>query len=462
MAQTKQGHTESRVKSTGFELRLDLGVVTEHINNVIHDLTHRKAIVDVNKILTYYVRDESGQMHRPVEEAIIGTMGEKIYNQFRPWLKYIASGEGMPSNDFETVFRWLRRRTQVVVLGLKAAVSLGQTLGWLPAMHEVGAMPLIKNIMYFYRNPMALNEKAEEIFTKSEAMRARAASRDRDLRTVVESLHRDGKMHSLQESYFWFINLFDAGVVLPIWVTAYEKALKENDWSEEKAIAYADSIVRTTQDIGTAKDLAAVQRGTDSWKIFTMFYNAMNTQMNMVMEDIWLKQAGYATKGHLLGMAMYVIVLPAIMGALLSGNGPEPDEEDDEDKQGLLAQLFNHPVRTAGWAAKEAAKYPFGFVPILRDAASAAFGEYGFRGSAALAPLEQFGKTAKMFDKQFDKWLDEGEPDYRRMAMSTLLLSGYVFGFPASQAKITLDAILDWMEGEKEVKPQDFFLYRKR
>lgn len=460
MAQTKRGHTESRVKSTGFELRLDLGVITEHVNNVIHDLTHRKAIVDVNKILTYYVLDESGQTHRPVEEAIIGTMGEKIYNQFRPWLKYIASGEGMPSNDFETVFRWLRKRTQVVVLGLKAAVSLGQTLGWFPAMHEVGAMPLIKNIMYFYRNPLALNNKAEEIFTKSEAMRARAASRDRDLRTVVESLHRDGKMHSLQESYFWFINLFDAGVVLPIWVTAYEKALKENDWSEEKAIAYADSIVRTTQDIGTAKDLAGVQRGTDSWKIFTMFYNAMNTQMNMLMEDIWLKQAGYATKGHLLGMAMYVIVLPAIMGALLSGNGPEPNEEDDE--QGLFAQLLNHPVGTAGWAAKEAAKYPFGFVPILRDAASAAFGEYGFRGSAALAPLEQFGKTFKTFDKQFEKWLDEGEPDYRRMPMSTLLLSGYVFGFPASQAKITLDAILDWMEGEKEVKPQDFFLYRKR
>lgn len=459
LAQTKHGHTEARVKSTGFELRLDLGVVNEHICNVVHDLCYRKAVVDVNKILTYYYRDETGKLHRPVEEAVISSMGEKVYEQFRPWLRYIASGDGLPPNDFAAVFRWLRKRSQVVILGLKAAVSLSQMLGWLPAMHEVGVVPLVKNIMYFYRNPFALKERAAEVFAKSEAMRARATSRDRDLRSLVNGLHRDNKYHSFQEACFWFINLFDAGVTLPIWITAYEKALKEHGWDEAKAIAYADSAVRTTQDIGTAKDLSAIQRGGDIQKIFTMFYNAMNTQANMVMEDIWLYRAGHVSKGHLLGTFMYVVALPAIMGALLSGQGPE--DEDDPEK-GLLAQMFDDPARVALWAAGETAKYPFGFVPVLRDFASMAFEGYGFRGSAALSPVEQAGKTAITYGKAFRKWRDGDNVDWRNMSMSTLLLSGYVFGLPAGQAKITIDAFLDWMEGEKEVRARDFFLYRKR
>lgn len=459
LAQTKHGHTEARVKSTGFELRLDLGVVNEHICNVVHDLCYRKAVVDVNKILTYYYRDETGKLHRPVEEAVISSMGEKVYEQFRPWLRYIASGDGLPPNDFAAVFRWLRKRSQVVILGLKAAVSLSQMLGWLPAMHEVGVVPLVKNIMYFYRNPFALKERAAEVFAKSEAMRARATSRDRDLRSLVNGLHRDNKYHSFQEACFWFINLFDAGVTLPIWITAYEKALKEHGWDEAKAIAYADSAVRTTQDIGTAKDLSAIQRGGDIQKIFTMFYNAMNTQANMVMEDIWLYRAGHVSKGHLLGTFMYVVALPAIMGALLSGQGPE--DEDDPEK-GLLAQMFDDPAHVALWAAGETAKYPFGFVPVLRDFASMAFEGYGFRGSAALSPVEQAGKTAITYGKAFRKWRDGDEVDWRKVSMSTLLLSGYVFGLPAGQAKITIDAFLDWMEGEKEVRARDFFLYRKR
>ncbi|WP_352401929.1 hypothetical protein [Synergistes jonesii] len=459
MAQTKHGHTEARVRSTGFELRLDLGVANEHIANVVHDLCYRKAIADVNKILTYYYRDETGKVHRPVEEAVISSMGEKVYEQFRPWLRYIASGDGLPPNDFAAVFRWLRRRSQVVVLGLKAAVSLSQMLGWAPAMHEVGAVPLVKNIMYFYRNPFALKDRAAEVFAKSEAMRARATSRDRDLRSLVNGLHRDNKYHSFQEACFWFINLFDAGVTLPIWITAYEKALKEHGWDEAKAIAYADSAVRTTQDIGTPKDLSAIQRGGDIQKIFTMFYNAMNTQANMLMEDIWLYRAGHVSKGHLLGTFMYVVALPAIMGALLSGHGPE--DEDDPEK-GLLAQMFDDPSHVALWTAGEAAKYPFGFVPILRDFASMAFEGYGFRGSAALSPVEQAGKTAITYGKELKKWRDDDEVDWRKVSMSTLLLGGYVFGLPAGQAKITIDAFLDWMEGEKEVRARDFFLYRKR
>jgi hypothetical protein len=42
-AMTAQGHNQNRKRSSGLPARIDLGVVTSHISDVIHDLTHRKA-----------------------------------------------------------------------------------------------------------------------------------------------------------------------------------------------------------------------------------------------------------------------------------------------------------------------------------------------------------------------------------------------------------------------------------
>ena len=95
-----------------------------------------------------------------------------------------------------------------------------------------------------------------------------------------------------------------------------------------------------------------------------MFYNAMNTQANMLIEQAWLARAGHTTKARMLGTMMYVVVLPAIAGALLSGQGPKPDDGGDDDEN-KLAKYFK-------WGAGEAAKYPFSFVPLLRDFANAA------------------------------------------------------------------------------------------
>ena len=457
-AMTKHGHTEARARSTGFALRLDLGVVTEHMGNVIHDLAYRKAIIDVNKILRYWYKDEEGKLHRPVEEAIIDSLGENVYNQFQPWLQRLARSEVRPVNDMEIVLRWMIRRTQVVTLGLKAAVSLSQTLGWTPAAREVGGLALTKNILSFYHNPLEVMDKAREIFAKSESMKARTESRDRDLRSVIQDLHAKGKYGSLQESYFYFINLFDAGVVLPIWLTAYEKAIKENNWSDAKAVAYADSVVRTTQDIGTPKDLSAIQTGGPFSKLFTMFYNAMNTEFNMVASDMILMKAGKVSKGQMMGTMLYVVALPALLGALMSGNGPEPDD-DGEDKS-----FFEEIGRYAWWGTKETLKYPFNFVPLLRDVASGVFGDYGYRVSPAFSGVEQLVKTTVRTRKAIEKWNDGETEDIitRPIMMDMLMMSGYAFGLPTGQAKITLNALFDWLEGEKEVKPQDFFLYRKR
>ena len=48
---TKKGHTIERVGSAGMQVRLDLAVLGEHIYQVIHDLSHRRAIIDVDRLI---------------------------------------------------------------------------------------------------------------------------------------------------------------------------------------------------------------------------------------------------------------------------------------------------------------------------------------------------------------------------------------------------------------------------
>ena len=69
-AATKHGHTKQRARSVERPLNLRWNTLTEtHLVNVIHDLTHRKAIIDANRFLK----------HKEVRQAIENAIGVKGY-----------------------------------------------------------------------------------------------------------------------------------------------------------------------------------------------------------------------------------------------------------------------------------------------------------------------------------------------------------------------------------------------
>jgi hypothetical protein len=50
-ATTRRGHTKERQKEVKNKLRLDLNVITQHITQVVHDLTWHEWLIDTNKLL---------------------------------------------------------------------------------------------------------------------------------------------------------------------------------------------------------------------------------------------------------------------------------------------------------------------------------------------------------------------------------------------------------------------------
>ena len=118
---------------------------------------------------------------------------------------------------------------------------------------------------------------------------------------------------------------------MPTWLGAFAKAMDGNvknveKGNEEQAIAFADRTVRTTQASGSVKDLAGFQRGSEAFKLFTMFYTEQSVQMNRYLkmarqfklERNWVK---------LMGSVLTIWFAQALLEQLIRGRGPDDDDK---------------------------------------------------------------------------------------------------------------------------------------
>jgi hypothetical protein len=339
-AATKKGHTIERTSSGGQMVRLDLDVLSEHIHNVIHDLTYRKAVIQVNKI----IRNED------IQGAIQGVLGKKVYDAINPWLKAVAAPEPNYMGGLERMMNWTRHSATIVAMGWKVTTAMVQPLGYTQSIAYLGERWAMKGLKSFYSNP---HHNRNEIIKKSVFMRNRTKTLDRDVRDSVNRITgSDSRMKTIQSKYFFFIGFMDMSVSLPTWLGAYEKAVHEG-LSEKDAIANGDSAVRMTQGSGSMKDLARVQQGTPLHKMFTMFYSYFSAYYNMSKRTIQLRKEGKISTFEAFRQFVWLTILPAVLSELMLGRGPDDDEE------------------WGRWTTETIGTYPFLGVVFFRDLANA-------------------------------------------------------------------------------------------
>ena len=96
---------------------------------MVHDLTHREAILDAHKLLT-----------NPVVRATIeGHYGRELYRQFVPWLQSIAhdayKDDGLGA--VENLFRSIRSRSTIMGMGYRIATIISQLAGYSSSLEMV-------------------------------------------------------------------------------------------------------------------------------------------------------------------------------------------------------------------------------------------------------------------------------------------------------------------------------------
>ncbi|MDT8419340.1 MAG: JAB domain-containing protein [Desulfuromonadales bacterium] len=417
-ATTEKGHTKARIEQAAYPILLSLEIIPQHLAQVIHDLTHREAVVNANRLLN------------KTKDTLNQTAGPAYARMLRQWLASVANDRNIDQtgNQFWTqFFTTLRINATIVGMGLRVTTMFTQIAGLSQSLDIVKGRYLAKGLKTFARSPFAARAWVNE---KSGEMRHRSNALDRDVRDGVRKLMgKKGGRAWIQAKSFAGIALFDALVSTPTWIGGYEQARAEG-LSEKEAVASGDRAVRLSQGAGGAKDLAAVQRSNDLMKLFTMFYSYFSVLYNRLRNMGRLKGIGEIDFMDVAFKSFVMVMFPAVVSELLANRGPDDDEEPAE------------------WALRKITFYPFMTIPVVRDVANALESDYGY----TMTPLSRALETASKLPGQIDKTL-EGEKDVDDLLFQAWDLPGYIFGLPTGQAKKTTQYIWDVWNGD--IQPED-------
>lgn len=435
-AMTRHGHTEARNNTGGKPLLLELSGLSEHIANVAHDLSHRRAVIDVNRIV----------QTPEVRNAIESSIGREMYRQIHPWLMNVAGAQRAGYvNPIEGMLGRARMGATIANMGWKVTTGLAQFLSYTNTIKEVGPKYAMSGLNQVYGKPWKFKSSWDFVTSRSEFMKDRIESYDRDVHDALKRINiaggKPGPLSVLQaystpvrDSFFMFVGLMDMGASLPTWMGAYSKAMDGGiaelvKGDETAAIDYADKVVRQTQGVGAAKDLANVQSGSEIYKLFTMFYSYFNVLFNQFAKTTHEARLTKNIPRFVASMAL-LWFMPAALQELIVGRGPSPDDGEDEWLK---------------WLAAEEIQYPFQSVVLLRDVVNG-MGKFGYEPSAAFDAFKvtsQAGKaiiTSTLGDDEFT----------RADTKATAAAAGYFFKLPTKQLWLTGEYFYDWLTGEEQ------------
>jgi hypothetical protein len=441
---TQRGHLEERRSTGGKPLLLTLDVLTRHVADVIHDLSHRRAVIDVARL----IKDPE------IRAAISSASGKDMYAQLEPWLEHIASARHVgATHPLERLFGRVRLGATVVSLGLKMTTAIVQWVGYTTTASPTALGPKYagKGLKLVYNDLGVL--KAHTIaISKSEYMRDRTSNWDRDARDALKRLNVAGATagplsvvnaytHEMRLTFFYTIGLMDMGASLPTWHGAYARAMDGEAPGIEKgdeaaAIDYGDKMVRQTQGTGAPKDLAAIQRGPEMGKIFVMFYSYFSVLYQQFAKTGRIaKRAGVKGIPRTLASLTMLWFLPAVLSELIVGDPPGDDAEPED---------------WIKWFLKVEASYPFAAVALLRDIVNG-LEFHRYEPSAALQAWDSLTQSIRAVGKVFDSEEDLTRAD----AKAGVHTVGYFAKLPTRQMWLTGEYLYDWWSGDEE--PEDAF-----
>jgi hypothetical protein len=432
--ETAHGFTKERVTNYTRPLLLDLDRAAAHIVAVIHDVTHREAIMDAHKLLT----------DKAVRADIEARYGRELYQQFVPWLQSIAHDN--VKNDGLTyvnrVLRGIRSRATMVGMGFRITTIITQVAGLLSMAEMVPARWMAAGLGEFVRNPLAANAKVSQL---SAEMRHRGKQMDRDIRDELRRLSgKTGPLDAARRFAFHGIAYMDKVVTVPGWLGAYGHHLQAYPGDVKGAVAAADRAVRLTQGSGGAKDLAAITRQNEATKLVTMFYSYFSAYYNR--QRAWGRDAKRAIEAgefadfpSLLARQVFMTIGPALVAELIVGQGPGEDEPWEQ------------------WAAKKVALYPFMAMPIVRDAISALGSGFGYTFTPAGRTIQELLVDPATMIKD----AVEGDLDPRKAVKQAITTVGYALNLPVGQLASTVDNVWKGIE-EDDFSVRDLVLNRPK
>lgn len=434
VAHTETGHTKARAAYVKRPVLLDMQVLFNHLENVVHDLEFREAVIDVNRFLN----------QPDTRNALENSIGIRATKGINDWLKSVAADQGEFATMGDKAFRWFRFGTTFATLGYRfPMVPLDLVGNVIRSSGEIGFKRTTTAIRDFLANPTETKQFVDEL---SPRMKQRATLRDRDISDISKKW--SGKDSAVKQFAFMFQSFADEAISYPVWADVYKKAVSEH--GHERAVNIADETIVRTFGSGSMLDRVGVQRGSEASKIMSMYYSFSSMMFNRA----WLsgKLAGLEYNQGNVGGAIGIAAKAAFFAWGLEGlnealykefirNPISGQADDDEQAKRISARLLTQ---------------PFSYVWGVRDIA--AFGVERALGNKTqkyrLSPLEStvetlLGTAGDTVNIAFsDRQVDD------RYIENLARSSAIVLGYP-QQANTLVFNLLDWAEGEGELTWRD-------
>ena len=383
-------------------LLLDFDVIPNAITEAINHVTMRKAVTDVNKLIS----------NRELQNYIVDKFGADTYQFLRTWVRDNWQDEAAKTNDIDRLILTLKKNTSTAVMAGRVSVALQNALNIPVAFYRIGVGNTIRAINHagigFYgHGTTTYNNTRDFVLGQSIFMRERIQTLDKDLKQGLSIAGKGLRLgdtnvggykveqfadirDDINQMGFRLLTETDFALSIPVWKFAYDQKQAElfgkegvsAEWVEQQSIEAGDRAVRDIFGSGDTKDAAAIQRSRSTFtQLFVPFYSYANTLYNIITEGNYARKdnGDYA---RFIKMLWWTLISQAI-GMMAYKAMTNSDDDKPED----LAKSFIEELVAQGTMG----------VPIIRDMSNMAMkyilGEKVFnKGNSvmALSIVEKF------------------------------------------------------------------------
>lgn len=354
------GFTKARVQYAA-PILLKLDVISRHLAEVVHYVTHYEAVTQADKITR----------HPRFQAVVKGHMGNEFYRTIRPWLQDVARDQDTPAitnqEPFAKAMRHLRGGVSIAAMGYNIFSGVKQLIGVVQSLDAIGPKYWLSGLSKAWLSPNAI-ANWKFAFNESQELRPLVTQLDRDIKMINDAYAMEGTLNMPAKVASWafkHIGWLQAAVNVATWHGAYEQELAANNGDHERAVMHADAVVRMTQSAGAVKDLSPIQRGTEINRAVSMFYSWFNVLYNR-LEDI----ARQTKSIRDVPKAAARVAILVMMSSMIEEAGRRAWEavvdnyEDDEEEAGYILSVLLKSADTAIGAI------PLGRVFISAEAAA--------------------------------------------------------------------------------------------
>jgi hypothetical protein len=429
---TKRGHTKARTDAPdGAQIWLVPSVITQHLNQVIHDLAFHETLIDLNRILRHDDFRSSVEQH----------MGDHAFRQMKTQLRDVAAGVQGSETGLDKLLEYTRQGVNFASRGFNLAMALQQVAGIPQVVVRVGPKYFAKAMARMFSDGNSLDNGVHFAEEKSIALRNRSKTFDKNISDSQSGVGLRGPVRKVIDGagYLFWTKAFQV-LDAHTWLAGYLKAMDEEplegvtpEEHEKRAISIADQIVTDVQGSGATKDLPAVMRGGALAQVFTGNMSWWLANYNLTAEAITRAKSGNVADIARMGATLFVLygVQVATWSAL------------DAALTGRNADAWKDPLKLAERLGEDVAYTAASSMVLFRDLAETIAEGKEYRGPAGLKSMQALSDTIVGLHSVMADHKDEASAEAARAKLlkSSIRSAGILFHLPSRMLLQIMDAV---------------------